>query len=377
VLAATNTRALWYLTRGTGLVCLLLLTASVVLGILEAKRWASPRWPRFITAGLHKNISLLVLAFLAVHITTAVVDSFAPIGWLDAVVPFISTYRPIWLGLGALAVDLLIAITVTSLLRPRLGYPAWRAVHWLTYLCWPVALVHGLGTGTDVRQRWVLLITLLCLAAVLGAVWWRLAGGPPERAGVRAAAAAVSVVAPLVLLGWLVTGPLHSGWAARAGTPAALLASGGSGSSGAASSPTTTAPPGTSSPAPSSTGLQAPFSASLTGTLATSGPDASGNTTITINGTLSAGASGTLHIQLQGPTDAEGGVQMASSAVTIGPLSRPSLYSGQITRLRGTEITAVVTDSANGSMTLRIALQIDQTNTRVTGTVQATAGAAG
>jgi hypothetical protein len=373
VVAATNTKALWYLTRGTGLVCLLLLTASVVLGILEVKRWARPTWPRFVTAGLHKNVSLLVTAFLAVHITTAVVDGFAPIRWLDAVLPFTSKYRPIWLGFGALAVDLLIAVTLTSLFRQRLGYRAWRAVHWLTYLCWPVALVHGLGTGTDIRRGWVLLITLVCLAAVLAALWWRLAWGPPERAGVRAVAAGVSVVVPIVIIGWLLAGPLRPGWAARAGTPAALLASGNGAS---ATSATTAAPPATTGPA-AGTALRAPFTASLAGTISEAGPDASGTTTITIDGTLSGGASGTLHIELQGPADAGGGVEMASSAVTLGTIAQRAQYRGQITRLRQTVINATVTDSGRHTLNLQVAVQIDQTDTRVTGTVQATAGGAG
>ncbi len=161
-----SSRALWYMTRATGLVSLVLLTLSVVLGIVEAVRWTHPRWPRFVTAGLHKNVSLLVTAFLAVHILTAVADPFAPIRWLDVVVPFTSRYRPVWLGLGAVAFDLMVALVITSLWRERLGYRAWRAVHWAAYACWPVALIHGLGTGTDVRVRWALALQIGSLAAV-------------------------------------------------------------------------------------------------------------------------------------------------------------------------------------------------------------------
>ena len=147
VLAATNSRTLWYLTRGTGVVTLVLLTTSLVLGVLQVNRWRSRRWPRFVTGALHKNISLLVVAFLAVHITTAVADKYAPISWLNVIVPFTSSYRPVWLGLGAVAFDLLIAVIVTSALRPHISHRAWRAVHWVTYALWPVAFVHGLGTG--------------------------------------------------------------------------------------------------------------------------------------------------------------------------------------------------------------------------------------
>lgn len=237
VLAATNTKTLWYLTRGTGLVALVLLTGSVLLGVVEVGGWARPAWPRFVTAGLHRNLSLLATAFVVVHIATAVLDSYAPIGWLDAVVPFHSPYRPLWLGLGAVAFDLLLAVLITSLVRRRLGYSAWKAVHWASYACWPIALVHGLGTGTDTSTSWVLALSLGCLAAVVAAVWWRLwqsrlgaAGVAPGLArsapgastsgvSVRAAALVVSVLVPVLVVAWLLAGPLKPGWSVRAGTP--------------------------------------------------------------------------------------------------------------------------------------------------------------
>ncbi|MGH9125456.1 MAG: ferric reductase-like transmembrane domain-containing protein [Acidimicrobiales bacterium] len=222
MLAATGSQTLWYITRGTGLVALLLLTGSVLLGVLETTGWARPRWPRFLTAGLHRNLSLLATAFVAVHVAAAVVDGFAPIGWLDAVLPFHSPYRPLWLGLGAVAFDLLLAVIITSLVRRRLGLRAWRMVHWASYACWPIALVHGFGTGTDTPTNWVLDLSLACLAAVLLAVWWRLWKVGREvavYAPVRTAATVTSVVLPIVVVVWLFAGPLKPGWAARAGTP--------------------------------------------------------------------------------------------------------------------------------------------------------------
>ena len=176
-LASVNSHALWYLTRATGLVSLLLLSATVVLGLIGARRWASRSWPRFVTAGLHKNLSLLAVAFLAVHIVTAVTDSFVTIRWLNAFVPFTGTYRPVWLGLGAVAADLLIALILTSLARGYIGYRAWRAVHWSAYGCWPIALIHGLGTGTDAGHGWALIVLLGCLGAVCAAIWWRVTAG--------------------------------------------------------------------------------------------------------------------------------------------------------------------------------------------------------
>ena len=170
----TDTPALWYLSRGSGVVTLVLLTVTVVLGITTSARWATAHWPRFVVVGLHRNLSLLAVAFLGLHITTTVVDGYVPIRRLDVVVPFVSAYKPLWLGLGAIAFDLLAAVLVTSLLRSRLSQPVWRAVHWLAYGCWPVAVVHGLGIGSDSRQAWLLLIDSLAVVAVVAAGWWRL-----------------------------------------------------------------------------------------------------------------------------------------------------------------------------------------------------------
>src|SRR5215472_17073807 len=129
---ALNGPGLWYATRATGLVTLLLLTASMLLGIITAGRFASENWPRFLTVGLHRNMTLLVLVFLTLHVGTTVVDTYTSIPATAAVVPFVSSYKAPWLGLGAVAVDLLIAVLVTSLLRNRLGFRAWRGLH-----CWP------------------------------------------------------------------------------------------------------------------------------------------------------------------------------------------------------------------------------------------------
>jgi len=197
MLAAANGEALWYLTRGTGLVSLLLLTGSVVLGIVGVQRWASPRWPRFVTGALHRNLSLLAVAFLAVHIVTAVTDSYVTIRWINVFVPLTGTYRPFWLGLGALAGDLLLALIVTSLLRRHLGYCVWKAVHWAAYACWPVALVHAIGTGTDVHQRWGLFTILGCAALFTAAVWWRLSEARPALVPYRAAREAVPTPVPV------------------------------------------------------------------------------------------------------------------------------------------------------------------------------------
>jgi methionine sulfoxide reductase heme-binding subunit len=165
---------LWYVTRATGLVSLVLLTASVLLGLLTAGRFSSQRWPRFLTQGMHRNASLLVLVFLALHIGSTVLDSYTSISLAAAFVPFASSYKTAWLSLGAVALDLLVALVVTSLVRGRLGYRTWRRLHWLAYACWPVAVAHGLGIGTDRSVTWVIALTLACMGCVAAAAAWRI-----------------------------------------------------------------------------------------------------------------------------------------------------------------------------------------------------------
>jgi predicted ferric reductase len=175
-----NDTILWYTTRGAGAVSLVLLSAVVVLGVLSALRFESASWPRFLTTGLHRNIALTAVVFLALHIVTAVVDPFTHLGWLAAVVPFSSYYRTFWLGLGTIAFELFLAISVTSLVRGRIGHGAWRTIHWLSYASWPVAVIHSFGTGTDAWSAWMVVLDVVCIIAVLAAVGARLTARPPD-----------------------------------------------------------------------------------------------------------------------------------------------------------------------------------------------------
>src|SRR6202521_2141112 len=172
-----NDTVLWYTTRGAGAVSLVLLSVVVVLGVLSTLRVEGRRWPRFLTIGLPRNLTLISLVFLALHIVTAVVDPFTHLGWLAAVVPFSSYYRTFWLGLGTIAFELLLAIVVTSLVRGLIGQVAWRLVHWLSYASWPIAVLHGAGTGTDAGWVWLFALQAACVVAVLAAIGYRLMTG--------------------------------------------------------------------------------------------------------------------------------------------------------------------------------------------------------
>ena len=179
---------LWLAARGAGIVSLLLFTSVVCLGVLTVVRWQSPSWPRFLSAGLHRNLALLSVVFLALHIVTAVIDPYTSLGFIAAAIPFASSYRPLWVGLGVIAFDLLLALVVSSLLRARLGQRAWRAIHWLAYAAWPLALAHGFGAGSDGSAAWMIAIQVACVAAVGGAVAWRVIAGRSNRGQLAAVA---------------------------------------------------------------------------------------------------------------------------------------------------------------------------------------------
>jgi sulfoxide reductase heme-binding subunit YedZ len=167
--------AAWYLMRGSGVVTLILLTAVVVLGILTTNRAQLGRLPRFVTLGLHRSISLLSIVFLTIHVVTAIVDPYAAVGLVQLVLPVPTGSYSIWLGLGALSLDVLAAVIVTSLLRQRLSLRVWKTVHWLSYASWPLAFAHSLGMGTDSSSTWFLAVAVTCTAAIAVATVWRLA----------------------------------------------------------------------------------------------------------------------------------------------------------------------------------------------------------
>jgi hypothetical protein len=349
----------WYLTRSAGVVATLLLTASVVLGIVDFSRWRTAGWPRFLTDMLHRNVSMLALVMVVVHVITTVADGFAPIGFQDAVIPFLSPYRPLWLGLGALAFDLLVAVTVTSLLRKRLGYRTWRAVHWAAYGCWPLAMFHGLGTGTDASSTWMLVLSALCLASVVAAIGWRVAAATPRGLG-RGLAASALGLGPVALIAFSAVGPLGSNWAARAGTPANLLPSAGS----------TTA----ATSAAQGSGLAAPFDARLSGSLRERASAGSGLASVEMRMDMSQGASGTLDVTITGQPLQGGGVAMTQGSVAVGPRGEPNLYTGRIVGLQGSRIVASAQSSDGQALRLDIDVSIDQASGTVSGAVRARRG---
>jgi predicted ferric reductase len=169
----TTDTALWYASRASGVVALLMLSLVITLGVLTNQQGRLPGLPRFAVVGLHRNVALLAVAFIALHVLSAVFDGYVDIGLIATVAPFTSRYETFWLGLGAVAADLVLAVVVTSLLRARLGVRAWRATHWLTYALYPIAVIHGIGAAQDLHSGGLLALTVTCALIVVIAVGWR------------------------------------------------------------------------------------------------------------------------------------------------------------------------------------------------------------
>jgi sulfoxide reductase heme-binding subunit YedZ len=343
----TGTTLLWYTTRATGVVSLVLLTGTVVLGVLGTARAASDRWPRLVTAGLHRNLALTSIALVGVHVITTVLDPFASIGLAAAFIPGSSAYRPLWLSLGTVAFDLLLAVLITSLLRDRLGHRSWQAVHLLVYVSWPIALWHGLGTGTDTRLPWVLAINVGCVAAVGWAVWWRLSlTRSPMTRGVGLASV---LVAPVLTAVFVLAGPLQPGWARRAGTPARLLGSHAH------------APAGQSRAGKPVHLVNTRFRGRVS---VTSGPGAN-QRTITITGRTATKPDRPVAIVLHG-TPSGAGVTLSGGTVRIGTAGSASEYTGSVVQLAGNTLVAAVS-GPGGQRQAQFTLTIS--GAEVTGTV--------
>jgi sulfoxide reductase heme-binding subunit YedZ len=324
-----TTKAFWYFTRGSGAVALVLLTVSFALGLLTLLGWATDTAPRLIVQGLHKNVSLLVMVFLGLHIVTAVADGFVPLRWIDVVIPFTSHYRAAWIGLGAVAVDLLIALIVSSLLRVRIGYQTWKIIHWTAYVCWPFALVHAFGSGTDARQRWFQLLAALCLIGVIASVGWRLVARRPATPQARGIALGGFVLAPIAIVIWTFTGPMQRGWGHVAKK----------------------APVSTSALA---TGFDAPFKGTSQ-TLSAGGTD----TTLQIDADLAPTTAAVVEIRLQGTPTADGGLTMHNGEVDLGPSDDPQQWSGTVSSYQDGRLVAQLADKSGATLDVSILVRLE------------------
>jgi len=317
----------------------------VTLGVATSLRLKAPHWPRFAIAGLHRNLTLLAVVFVALHVLTTVADGYAPIGLKDAFVPFLSPYRPVWLGLGAVAFDLLLALVLTSYLRSRIGVRAWRLAHWLAYATWPVALLHAAGTGSDARSGWLTILAAASLLAVAAAIFARV-GLARGSVGLRAGAGVAALVLPLALVVWYRSGPARPGWAARAGTPKPLIAS-----RRLASSVSPPLAARRSSPPRS-------FASTATGTIRRRTSD-DGTVRIAIALRLHDAPGGALRIDLRGGAS-DAGVSLRASGLSFVPATTRAVYFGSVTQLAGNAVAGTVRDRAGDRLGLHVDLTLDE-----------------
>ena len=156
----------WYAARAAGVVAYLLVSASVALGLALAGKERFERWPRFAVEDVHRFAGILAGTFIALHIFWLAVDSQSHLTASTIVIPFASSYRPLWTGLGIVAAELLLALAVTNHYRKRMPYSVWRRLHYLNFAVWIAATAHGLGAGTDSRSTAFLLMYALTAGAI-------------------------------------------------------------------------------------------------------------------------------------------------------------------------------------------------------------------
>ncbi len=184
---------LWYTTRATGFVALILFTLVASLGTFVANRIGGTYIGRFELNELHRSVSIIAIMFLVIHITTTVIDSFVSTGWTSALVPMTSAYKRLPVTLGTVAFDLILAVWISSLLKARIANGTWRFIHWFSWLALATAVVHGILVGTDSRRSFGLVIVVVCSLVVVASAFWRYLGRPTRAAG----RTALSPLAPI------------------------------------------------------------------------------------------------------------------------------------------------------------------------------------
>lgn len=345
----------WDVARAGGLIAYALLAASVIIGLIVSLKWRSPRWTRFITTELHRFVTLLALVFTAVHTVAVAIDPFIKFALPEVFVPFLSHYRPLWIALGIVGAYLLIAIYASEWIRPRVGYGWWRRFHYLSFFAFALALVHGLGTGSDTRAPWA--IVLYATTAVLVAALMIARALPSQGQPAHPIAAAVTAGALILGAAWAWQAPLQSGWNAIAndghGSGSPALA--------AAAADPRPSPSATASPSPSPAPAQ-PFSDTVAGRLSQSADG-----WVVLSGALrTSGDQLTMRFRLAD----EGQLSLDGATVTI-TAPNGDACSGPVQGENADGLLAVCQGSTSGSVwQLRLALSEDPSGA-IQGSVEA------
>ena len=327
----------WNVARTGGFTAYILLTISVAIGLAMTMHWQTPRWPRIINNELHNFLTLLALVFTGVHVLAVILDPFTHFGLNEILLPFVSHYRPVWMAFGIVALYLGLAIGLSTLIRPLIGYTWWRRLHILTLLIFGLVTVHGIATGSDTRTWWGAAIYAVCVLVVGSLLWLRLY--QPATAQGKAHPVLAGGIVALILAGtaWAALGPFEPGWNA--------LANNGNGSGSTVSTATTkqavaqpsssqkSSQPSTTQPQTQST-FTPSFTGDLQGQMQQRGPDTNGDVTLHLTMNIVNGPQGVVQVVLQGQSSSsDGSIQVTGSQVTLSDSSGTPLYKGQLTSL--------------------------------------------
>jgi hypothetical protein len=308
----------WDAARVGGFVAYGLILASVVLGLALSLKWRSVRYPRFVTNEMHRFVTLIALVFIGIHGIAIAVDPFIRMSPLEVLIPFLSHYRPLWVAVGVIGAWLALAVYLSERVRGRIGYKNWRRLHYLTFVIYLLATLHGLGSGSDTRTPWAVALYAGGLIVVGGMLAMRIrpsGSGTGRRPLVAIPIAAVVIAA----VAWSIQGPLASGWSLAAGGTA------WKGSAGAPAAASVTSAAATPAPSPV-TPIPLPFQVQLTGTVTeTTGADAVAKVSTTFSGT----ASGRLEVTIP----LAGGTSSAPLTLTVDPTG--ATCTGELTYATG------------------------------------------
>ncbi len=353
-----NSKILWYLARATGIISMVLMGIIVLLGIATATKVTPKGFGKFLAPELHRRLSLTTVVFLGVHIVTAILDPFVKIGWAAVVIPFASKYRPLWLGLGTVAFDLLLVVVATSVIRHRFAHGTWKRIHYLSWAIVTLVLFHALGTGSDTQVKLVEIVYVAFIGALALAALFRANRDSALRHRQRTVAVLGVVGLPVLALGWAINGPLKPGWAKASsgfsvfpkvtGSSAILSASGSSGA-------TATVP----------ASFAWPVSSTVSGTVSST-TTSSGATSVTIKG-LVGHSLDVVQVQLLGQVQ-DGSLALQSSSALIGTAADPGVYSGSVAQASGSTLLLGLT-GPTGTVGAQLSLTISGSS--FSGTIQA------
>jgi predicted ferric reductase len=139
----------WYLTRAAGLMGYFLIWLSTAWGLAVSSKILDNVLHRAFTYDYHEWLSWLGLGFVAVHVIVLMADKYLPYSLWQVIIPFLSPYRPLWVGLGVISLYLSLLVTITFYIRQRIGMSAFRKIHYLSFPAYLGATLHGLYAGTD------------------------------------------------------------------------------------------------------------------------------------------------------------------------------------------------------------------------------------